>query len=134
MSSNATNQSQPESILLVHTAEHIRTQIAESLADAGFRAICTHCPDQARQQLAAEPFAAVLIAQAAAPNELAAFCRDARSADAQLAIVPALANADDSLGAELLALGADDVVTDAHAPEAIAKRLAVRIADRKRIS
>ena len=69
----------------------------------------------------------MIIHHSAAADALAAFCREVRSADARLVIIPYVAGCDEKLELELFDSGVDDVITDRHTPQAVAKRLAVRI-------
>ena len=76
----------------------------------------------------------MIVHHSAAPDALADFCREVRSADERLVIIPSVAGGDEGLELELFDSGVDDVVTDRHTPQAVAKRLAVRVAGRQRVN
>ena len=123
---------QCQRVLLVDAGEPICVQIAGALQQAGFDITQTTGLDEAREALESGDYSAVIIHHGAVPDALAAFCRDARSGDEQLVIIPALTGWDERLELELFDIGVDDVITDRHTPQAVAKRLAVRLRRRSR--
>ena len=80
---------------------------------------------EACEALGSGDYSAVIIHHSAAADGLAAFCREARSADRRLVIIPCVTCYAEEL--ELFDSGVDDVITDRHTPQAVAKRLAVRL-------
>ena len=121
-------------ILLVGGSQSRCAEIAGALQQAGFDITQTAGLGEACEALGSGDYSAVIIHHSAAADALAAFCREARSADRRLVIIPSLTRCDEKLELELFDSGVDDVVTDRHTPQAVAKRLAVRIAGRQRMN
>lgn len=118
-------------ILLVYNSRSEYERIAYPLSDTGFECSHAHCAQEAVEELANGQHSAVVVHQGAVGDALADFCQDARSADANLLIIPSLTHHDESVDLELLNRGVDDVVTDQHCPAAVAKRVAIRLVSRR---
>jgi len=121
------SQYQGQRVLLVNAVESVCAEIARAIEQAGFHT--THAPGfgEAREALGSGDYSAVIIRHSAAADGLAAFWREARSADGRLVIIPAVGRFDEKLEGELFEGGVDDVITDRHTPKAAAKRLTVRL-------
>ena len=130
MSCDCKSQGQCEcgKVLLVDNGEAVWPQIVKTIQQAGFQTTHSPCGQEANEVLQAGGYSAVIIHQSAAPDALAAFCRDARSGDEQLVIIPMPIGCNERLESELFDIGVDDIVTDRHTPQALATYLAVRIA------
>jgi len=120
-------QCQYQEVLLVDAREPICVEIAGALQQGGFSATQIAGLDEAGEVLSAGGCSAVIIHHSAAADGLVAFCREARSDDERLVVIPVLTGCDEKLELELFDGGVDDVVTDRHTPQAVAKRLAVRL-------
>ena len=121
------SQYQGQRVLLVNAGQPIFAKVAGAIEQARFDITQTPGLGEAREALGSGDYSAVIIHHSAAPDALAAFCREARSADERLVIIPSLAGCDEKLELELFDIGVDDVITDRHTPQALAKRLAVRL-------
>jgi len=78
-----------------------------------------------------ECYRAAIVHQSVAGPELVDFCGKARSANPGMVIIASMTRHDGALDFELLDRGVDDVVTDAHLPAAVFKRIAMRLAQRR---
>jgi DNA-binding response OmpR family regulator len=132
--SESQRQSLAGKVLLVDNGESAWPQVTGLLEQVGLQTTQTPCRSEASEALASKEYSAVIIHQNTAPDSLTAFCRTARAGNEQLVIIPAVIACDESLELKLFASGVDDIVTDTHTPQALAKRIAVRIANRQRMN
>jgi DNA-binding response OmpR family regulator len=121
-------------ILLICSRRSGRERIAQPLGYTGFDCSRIHGAQEAVKELANAQYSAVIVHQDALGNGLADFCRQARSADHRLVIIASVSDHSESLELELFGCGVDDIVTDTHTPQALAKRIAVRLANRQRMN
>lgn len=110
--------------------------LVHSLSEAGFnynQALSLEQAAEALDEPAGVAYSAVIVHQAGAGNKLVDFCRNARSAYPDLVIIPMLIRRVEQLEHKLWDCWVDDVVIESDQPTAVAKRLAVRLADRCRM-
>jgi DNA-binding response OmpR family regulator len=119
-----------QQVLLVYRSVEKSEPVSRRLEDIGLVCRNAQDPQQAADELSNGQYSAVVVHQEAAGGGLTEFCRNARSTDPNLLIIPVLTGHDETLDLELLKCGVDDVVTDLHHLDSLAKRVTIRLVSR----
>jgi two-component system, OmpR family, response regulator RegX3 len=120
-------------VLLLDKSRDDQIARIEAIGRERMEVTCISSVSTAREHLATGAYDAILVHQRAAGDMLLAFCRQARLRDPKLVIVSSLAIRTDRLEHDLFDCGVNDVISDDHSAATIAKRLAVRLADYRKM-